>query len=107
VKLAVFMLAGALAGIAGIVYTARLGAADPNAGIGFELQAIAAVVVGGTSLMGGRGSVVGSFLGVLIIAVLGSGLAQAGAQEPTKRLVTGAVIVAAVVGDALRRRQGA
>ena len=54
---------GALAGIAGIVYTARLGAADPNAGIGFELQAIAAVVVGGTSLMGGRGSVVGSFLG--------------------------------------------
>jgi ribose transport system permease protein len=107
VKVAVFMLAGALAGIAGIVYTARLGAADPNAGIGFELQAIAAVVVGGTSLMGGRGSVVGSFLGVLIIAVLGSGLAQAGAQEPTKRLVTGAVIVAAVVADALRRRQGA
>jgi ribose transport system permease protein len=105
VKIAVFMLAGALAGIAGIVYTARLGAADPNAGIGFELQAIAAVVVGGTSLMGGRGSVVGSFLGVLIIAVLGSGLAQAGAQEPTKRLVTGAVIVAAVVADALRRRQ--
>jgi len=100
------MLAGALAGIAGIVYTARLGAADPNAGIGFELQAIAAVVVGGNSLMGGRGSVAGSFLGVLIIAVLGSGLAQAGAQEPTKRLVTGAVIVAAVVADALRRRQG-
>lgn len=107
VKIAVFMLAGALAGLAGIVNTARLGAADPNAGIGFELQAIAAVVVGGTSLMGGRASVVGSFLGVLIIAVLGSGLAQAGAQEPTKRLVTGAVIVAAVVADALRRRRAA
>jgi ribose transport system permease protein len=105
VKVAVFMLAGALAGLAGIVNTARLGAADPNAGIGFELQAIAAVVVGGTSLMGGRGSVVGSFLGVLVIAVLASGLAQAGAQEPTKRLVTGAVIVAAAVADALRRRQ--
>jgi ribose transport system permease protein len=72
--------------------------------VGFELQAIAAVVVGGTSLMGGRGSVVGSFLGVLIIAVLGSGLAQVGAQEPTKRLVTGAVIVAAVVIDHFRRR---
>ena len=105
VKVAVFMLAGALAGIAGIVNTARLGAADPNAGTGFELQAIAAVVVGGTSLMGGRGSVVGSFLGVLVIAVLASGLAQAGAQEPTKRLVTGAVIVAAAAADAVRRRQ--
>jgi ribose transport system permease protein len=105
VKVAVFMLAGALAGLAGIVNTARLGAADPNAGIGFELQAIAAVVVGGTSLMGGRGSVVGSFLGVLVIAVLASGLAQAGAQEPTKRLVTGVVIAGAAIVDALRRRR--
>lgn len=104
VKLAVFVVSGACAGLAGIVYTARLASADPNAAVGFELQVIAAVVVGGTSLMGGRGSVVGSFLGVLIIAVLGSGLAQAGAQEPTKRLVTGAVIVAAVVIDHFRRR---
>jgi ribose transport system permease protein len=103
VKLAIFVGTGLLVGAAGIVYTSRLGAADPNAGIGFELQAIAAVVVGGTSLMGGRGSVVGSFLGVLVIAVLGSGLAQAGAQEPTKRLVTGAVIVVAVVADRFRR----
>jgi ribose transport system permease protein len=104
VKRAIFAAAGLLAGVAGIVNTARLGAADPNAGLGFELQVIAAVVVGGTRLMGGHGSVVGSFLGVLIIAVLGSGLAQAGAQEPTKRLVTGAVIVAAVVADRLRHR---
>ncbi len=95
VQLAVFTISGACAGLAGIVYTARLSSADPNAAVGFELQVIAAVVVGGTSLMGGRASVAGSFLGVLIIAVLGSGLAQAGAQEPTKRLVTGAVIVAA------------
>jgi ribose transport system permease protein len=106
VKIAVFALSGLCAGLAGVVYTARLASADPNAAVGFELQAIAAVVVGGTSLMGGRGSVVGSFLGVLIIAVLGSGLAQAGAQEPTKRLVTGAVIVAAVVIDHFRRRAG-
>ena len=103
IKLAVFAFAGLMASVAGIVDTARLGTADPNAGIGFELQAIAAVVVGGTSLLGGRASVVGSFLGVLVIAVLGSGLAQAGAQEPTKRLVTGAVIVAAVAADRLRR----
>lgn len=104
VKMAVFALSGVCAGLAGIVYTARLASSDPNAAVGFELQVIAAVVVGGTSLMGGRGSVVGSFLGVLIIAVLGSGLAQAGAQEPTKRLVTGAVIIAAVIVDYLRRR---
>lgn len=103
VKLAAFALCGLLAGVAGVVSAARLGAADPNAGIGFELQAIAAVVVGGTRLSGGRASVVGSFLGVLVIAVLGAGLAQAGAQEPTKRLVTGAVIVVAVLLDRFRR----
>jgi ribose transport system permease protein len=107
VKLAVFVLSGLFAAAAGIVYTARLASADPNAGIGFELSAIAAVVVGGTSLMGGRGSVLGSFLGVLVIAVLGSGLAQIGAQEPTKRLVTGLVIVAAVVADRYRHRSSA
>ena len=105
VRITAFALCGLLAAAAGVVNAARLGAADPNAGIGFELQAIAAVVVGGTSLSGGRGSVIGSFLGVLVIAVLGAGLAQAGAQEPTKRLVTGAVIVLAVLADRLRRRQ--
>ena len=73
-------------------------------GMGYELQAIAAVVIGGTSLMGGRGSVVSSFFGVLIIAVLGYGLAQMGAQEPTKRVVTGIVIVIAVVIDYYRHR---
>jgi ribose transport system permease protein len=103
VKLAVFVLSGLLAAAAGVVYTSRLASADPNAGVGFELTSIAAVAVGGTSLMGGRGSVVGSFLGVVIIAVLGSGLAQAGAQEPTKRLVTGAVIVLAALADHHRR----
>jgi ribose transport system permease protein len=102
VKVAAFAVSGLLAAVAGVINAARLGAADPNAGVGFELQAIAAVVVGGTSLSGGRGSVVGSFLGVLIIALLGAGLAQAGAQEPTKRLVTGAVIVLAVLADRLR-----
>jgi ribose transport system permease protein len=69
------------------------------------LQAIAAAVIGGTSLMGGRGSAAASALGVLIMAVLGAGLAQVGAQEPTKRLVTGAVIVGAALLDYSRRRR--
>jgi ribose transport system permease protein len=103
-KLAVFMLCGLLTALAAVVHTSRLASANPNAGVGFELEAIAAVVIGGTSLMGGRGSVVRSFLGVLIIAVLGSGLNQLGAQEPTKRLITGAVIVAAVIADHYRHR---
>jgi len=102
-KLAAFILSGLLAAVAALVQVSRLESADPNAGTGYELQAIAAVVIGGTSLMGGRGSVVASFLGVLIIAVLGAGLAQLGAQEPTKRLITGGVIVAAVIADYYRR----
>jgi ribose transport system permease protein len=61
-------------------------------------------VIGGTSLMGGRGSVISSFFGVLIIAVLSTGLAQIGAQESTKRLITGCVIIAAVIIDQYRHR---
>jgi ribose transport system permease protein len=103
-RVAVFALAGALSGLAGIFHASRLAAADPNAAVGLELSAIAAVVLGGTSLMGGRGSVMRSFFGVLVIAVLQSGLAQIGASEPTKRVVTGVVIVLAVVADAYRHR---
>ena len=104
ITLAVFALSGLLAAVAGIIQCSRLGASDPNAGVGFELQTIAAVVIGGTSLMGGRGSVINSFFGVLIIAVLGVGLFTLGAQESTKRLVTGCVIVAAVILDYYRHR---
>jgi ribose transport system permease protein len=103
-RVAVFVLSGALAGLAAVFASARLGSADPNAGTGLELAAIAAVVIGGTSLSGGTGSVVGSLLGVLIIATLEAGLAQLGASEPLKRIVTGAAIIAAVAADALRRR---
>ena len=104
VKLAVFAIAGLLVALAAVIDTARFQSANPNAGLGFELQAIAAAVIGGTSLMGGRGSVLSTFLGVLIIAVLNSGLASVGAKDETKRLVTGAVIVAAVVVDHYRHR---
>ena len=95
---------GALTGLAAVFNCSRLGSADPNAGTGFELAAIAAVVVGGTSLMGGRGSVAKSFFGVLIIATLEAGLVQMGASEPVKRVVTGTVIIAASLADTWRRK---
>ena len=105
-KIAVFAMAGFFAALAGIFQTSRLGSADPNGGIGLELSAIAAVVIGGTSLMGGRGSVINTFLGVLIITVLQTGLAQVGATEPTKRIITGSVIIIAVIADVYRHRLG-
>ena len=105
IRIAVFALTGLLAGLAGLMQSARLEAADPNAGSGMELQVIAAVVIGGTSLMGGRGSVITTGFGVLIIAVLEAGLAQVGASEPSKRIITGAVIVTAVIVDTLRQRR--
>ena len=103
-KVLAFALMGALAGIAALFQVSRLEAADPNGGVGMELQVIAAVVIGGTSLMGGRGSIISTFIGVLIISVLEAGLAQVGVSEPMKRIITGAVIVAAVILDTYRRR---
>lgn len=104
VRLIAFTVCGALAGLAAVAQSARLSAADPNAGLGLELDAIAAVVIGGASLQGGRGSVVASALGAMVMAVLGAGLAQMGVQEPTRRLTTGAVIVVAATLDLWRRR---
>ena len=104
VKTAVFALLGLLAAVAAGFQVSRLEAADPNAAAGMELQVIAAVVIGGTSLMGGRGSVVNTFFGVLIISVLEAGLAQIGASDPTKRIITGTVIVIAVIVDMYRNR---
>lgn len=105
IRIAVFAATGLLAGFAGLMQSARLEAADPNAGTGIELQVIAAVVIGGTSLMGGRGSVINTFFGVLIIAVLEAGLAQIGVSDPSKRIITGCVIVVAVIIDTVRQRR--
>jgi ribose transport system permease protein len=104
IKLGVFVLSGLLAGVAAVMQSARLASADPNAGTGFELYAIAAAVIGGTRLSGGHGSVVNSGIGVVIMTVLAAGLAQIGAQDPTKRLVTGSVIVLAAIADLYRER---
>lgn len=102
--IAVFVLSGVLCSLAGLTETSLLSSADPNAGLGIELAAIAACVIGGTSLMGGRGSVVCTFLGVLIMAVLQTGLAHMGVSDARKQVITGSVIVLAVIVDALRRK---
>lgn len=104
--ISVFVICGTLCGLAGLTNASRLSITDPNAAIGIELSAIAACVIGGTSLMGGRGNVINSFLGVLIIAVLQTGLAQVGASDPMKQIITGSVIVVAVLLDAFRSRWG-
>lgn len=105
-SIAVFVISGLMCALAGFAQTSRLSTADPNGAIGIELSAIAACVIGGTSLMGGRGSVISSFIGVLIIQVLQTGLAQIGVSDAHKQIITGAVIVAAVLLDALRSRWG-
>jgi ribose transport system permease protein len=102
VRCTVLVISGVLAGLGGLMNASYLGSADPNAGVGLELSAIAAAVIGGTSLMGGRGSVTGAFLGVLIVSVLQIGLAQIGVTEPMKRVITGAVIIMAVILDRWR-----
>lgn len=104
IKLAVYTLAGALAGVAGLIVTARLDSAQPNAGLGYELDSIAAVVIGGTSLSGGRGSVGGTVLGCLIIGVLNNGLFLLNVSPFWQQVIKGAVILLAVAIDKANAR---
>ena len=103
-KVAAFTISGLTAGIAAIVYMARLNVASPIAGVGFELNAIAAVIIGGTSLSGGRGSVIGTLLGAFIIGVLANGLILIGLSDFVRQMITGLVIVVAVILDHYRAR---
>ncbi len=104
IKLAVYTLAGALAGVAGLIVTARLDSAQPNAGLGYELDSIAAVVIGGTSLAGGRGSVAGTVLGCLIIGVLNNGLFLLNVSPFWQQVIKGVVILLAVALDKMNNR---
>src|SRR5262245_11845785 len=99
VKIAVYTIAGALAAVGGMLVTSRLDAAQPNAGTGYELDSIAAVVIGGTSLSGGRGSVLGTVLGAVIIGVLNNGLVLLNVSPFWQQVVKGFVILIAVVID--------
>ncbi len=94
--LSVYMLTGVAAAIAGLVIAARLGSGSSNAGVGFELEVIAAVVLGGTNLFGGRGTIVGTVLGALTIAVIGNGLILAHISPFFTQIVTGLIILLAI-----------
>jgi ribose transport system permease protein len=103
----VYVVAGALSGIAGVVFAARLDSSQPSAGLGYELDAIAAVVIGGASLSGGIGGIGGTVVGVLIIGVLHNGLNLVGVSPFIQQIIVGAVIAIAVGFDSLRRRERA
>jgi D-xylose transport system permease protein len=104
--LAVFCIMGALAGVASIIYTARVGSASPDAGQLLELDAIAACVIGGTSLMGGRGTVFGAILGALIMASLDNGMSLKNVEPYMQNIIKGAILVAAVGLDMAGRKRG-
>lgn len=104
--LAVFCIMGALSGVAAIIYTGRVGSASPDAGQLLELDAIAACVIGGTSLMGGRGTVFGAVLGALIMASLDNGMSLERVEPYMQNIIKGAILVAAVGLDMAGRKRG-
>ena len=104
-KIAVYGACGALAGLAAAILTARLNSAQPIAGLSYELDAIAAAVIGGASLMGGEGSVLGTLVGALIMGVLRNGLNLLGVPSFVQQVFIGAVIIAAVLLDMLFQRR--
>jgi ribose transport system permease protein len=103
-KMAIYALAGAVTGVAGVLIAARLNSAQPALGQGYELEAIAAVVVGGTSLAGGRGSILGTLIGTLIMSVLTNGLRILSVAPEWQIVATGIIIIGAVYADMLRKK---
>lgn len=104
-KIAIYGLAGVFTGIAGVLMASRLNSAQPALGQGYELEAIAAVVIGGTSLSGGKGTIIGTIIGALIMSVLTNGLRVLSIPQEWQTVVVGVVIIFAVYMDILRRRK--
>ncbi|WP_436233751.1 ABC transporter permease [Paenibacillus sp. LjRoot153] len=104
-KIVIYTLTGVFSGIAGIMMASRLNSAQPALGSGYELEAIAAVVIGGTSLSGGKGSILGTVIGALIMSVLTNGLRILSVKQEWQTVIVGIVIVLAVYADMMRRRK--
>lgn len=104
-KTAVYTLCGFFAGLAGVLISARLNSAQPALGAGYELDAIAAVVIGGTSLSGGEGTILGTVIGAFVISILTNGLRILSVPQEWQMVVTGGIVVMAVYLDTLRRRR--
>jgi len=104
-KIAIYAMSGSIVGVAGLLIASRLNSAQPALGLGYELEAIAAVVIGGTSLSGGRGTILGSLIGALIMAVLTNGLRVLSVAQEWQTVVTGAIIILAVYADMMRRKR--
>ena len=104
-KIAIYGLGGAICGIAGLLIASRLNSAQPALGQGYELDAIAAVVIGGTSLSGGSGTILGTIIGAFIMSVLTNGLRIMSVAQEWQIVVTGAIIILAVYADILRRKK--
>lgn len=105
IKMTVYSIAGALAAIGGIIVTSRLDSAQPNAGMSFELDSIAAVVIGGTSLSGGKGTIMGTVQGALIIGILNNGLVLLNVSPFWQQVIKGLVILLAVVIEKLNKNE--
>ncbi len=105
IKLAVYMISGFLAALGGILLAARLWSAQPNAAVGWELDAIAAPVIGGTSLFGGVGSIGGTVIGAFIIGVLSNGLNLMGVPSYYQQVIKGLVLILAVAVDLINKRR--
>lgn len=105
VRIAVYTLAGLFVGIAGVYQFSRLTSGNPTSGVGLELRVIAAVVIGGGSLSGGRGSVLGTLAGAALMAVINSGCTQLGIPNPLQDVILGVIIIAAVTLDQIRQRR--
>lgn len=101
----IYSVAGIFTGVAGVVLSSRLNSAQPALGMGYELEAIAAVVIGGTSLQGGKGSIIGTVIGALIMGTLINGLRIMSIPQEWQQVAVGAVILVAVYLDILRRRR--
>ena len=103
----VYIISGIMVAIAGIVYVARLGAAQANAGLSYEMEAVAAAVLGGTSVLGGEGSIIGTVLGAIVVAIIRNAIVLLNVSTYYQQMITGAVILLAVIVDVRRKAASA